>query len=247
MLYYFSGTGNSRLVCELLAEHLGDRCCSMVRPLEGRDGAIGLVFPIYAWGMPDVVQAFIENTLPRLVGDGRKYIYAVMTCGDDIGYADVLLRKALAKGSLSLSAAFSVQMPNTYVCLPGFDVDSVALAGRKLDAMRMAVPEMAGHIVRREEMVSVVRGDGAWLKTYILRPLFNLFLTGDGHFKVTPALCIGCGKCAAHCPVGNIRMSDATHQPQWQGKCAGCLGCYHVCPMKAIQYGRFTKGKGQKK
>ena len=31
----------------------------------------------------------------------------------------------------------------------------------------------------------------------------------------------------------------------WAGKCIGCLSCYHHCPNKAIQYGNYTKTKGQ--
>lgn len=247
MLYYFSGTGNSKLVCELLAEQLGDKCCGMMRPLACCDETVGLVFPVYAWGIPNVVQVFIEHTLPRLIGQGDKYIYIVLTCGDDIGYADTLVRKAMRRNGLRLAAAFSVQMPNTYVGLPGFDVDSADMADRKQNAMRMLVPEIVKRIKARRETVSVVRGDCAWCKTYILRPLFNVFLTGDKRFWVMPDSCISCGRCVSHCPVGNIRLSDSTCLPLWQGACTNCMGCYHACPENAIQYGLFTKGKGQKK
>ncbi len=246
MLYYFSGTGNSRLVCEVLAEQLGEKYCSMLHPLSSEDEAVGIVFPVYAWGMPNVVQAFVEYILPSLLGHSNRYIYVIMTCGDDIGYTDSLVGKALKKCGRKLYAAFSVQMPNTYVCLPGFDVDSVEVADRKLNAMRVIVPEIVRQINARQATFDVVRGGFAWCKTYILRPLFNTFLTGDKRFRVTRNMCISCGLCQSHCPVENIWMSERSNFPQWKGKCTGCLGCYHICPRHAIQYGWFTKGKGQK-
>ncbi len=215
MLYYFSGTGNSRLVCEVLAEQLGEKYCSMLHPLSSEDEAVGIVFPVYAWGMPNVVQAFVEYILPSLLGHSNRYIYVIMTCGDDIGYTDSLVGKALKKCGRKLYAAFSVQMPNTYVCLPGFDVDSVEVADRKLNAMRVIVPEIVRQINARQATFDVVRGGFAWCKTYILRPLFNTFLTGDKRFRVTRNMCISCGLCQSHCPVENIWMSERSNLAQW--------------------------------
>lgn len=35
--------------------------------------------------------------------------------------------------------------------------------------------------------------------------------------------------------------------PVWQNKnCTGCLRCYHNCPKRAIEWGKFTRNKGQK-
>ena len=55
--------------------------------------------------------------------------------------------------------------------------------------------------------------------------------------------CISCGKCEKICPVGNIKLHDG--KPVWGKECISCVACYHICPKNAIQYGSFTKGKGQ--
>ncbi|HAQ54924.1 MAG TPA: 4Fe-4S ferredoxin, partial [Anaerovibrio sp.] len=31
--------------------------------------------------------------------------------------------------------------------------------------------------------------------------------------------------------------------PVWQHKCVECLGCLHICPVEAIDYGGVTKGR----
>lgn len=245
MLYYFSGTGNSRLVCELLAEQLNDSCSTVINPLPCYGGKMGIVFPVYAWGMPNVVQFFLEKKLPQLIGSGVEYVYVVMTCGDDMGYTDALVKKALQRHGLSLDAAFSVQMPNTYVSLPGFDVDSKPLADSKEMAMRQQIPSIVKHIQARHRVTELCRGAYPHLKTYVLRPLFNWFLMSDRRFWTDTQRCTQCRKCVKQCPIANISLRDG--KVLWSGNCTGCLACYHCCPSNAIQYGWFTKGKGQKK
>lgn len=245
MLYYFSGTGNSSLVCQLIAEQLGDAYSSMTDALPCAGDSVGIVFPVYAWGMPGIVTSFLEHRLPQLLHDKVEYIYIIMTCGDDMGYTDMLVRKSLKKNQLALDAAFSVQMPNTYVCLPGFDIDSAEVANSKILAMKQLVPFIATQIREHRSVVSVKRGACAFIKTYILRPLFNRFLINDSFFHVDESKCTRCHKCVKHCPIGNI-TTDENGNLHWKGDCTGCLGCYHICPHNAIQYGWFTKGKGQK-
>ena len=42
----------------------------------------------------------------------------------------------------------------------------------------------------------------------------------------------------------NIEVTD---KPQWGNNCTQCLGCYHICPLHAVQYGKATRAKGQYK
>jgi len=251
MLYYFSGTGNSKLVCSMVAELLDEKSCPITAPLHTCDYSIGIVFPVYAWGMPRIVKNFVEQTLSELITTDKHYVYAIMTCGDDIGYTDSLIKNALSRSNITLSAAFSVQMPNTYVALPGFDIDSPELAQSKIDKMQKLVTRIAATISKHSKVTWVTRGSWAWVKSYVIRPLFMKLLINDEKFRAEER-CIHCRKCAAACPVNNIRMvskqpNNTFPLPSWQHHCEGCFACYHVCPCNAIQYGRFTKGKGQKK
>ena len=241
MILYFSGTGNSLSVAEKLKTLLHEQTYCMEKSPRGlpslADGeALGLVFPVYAWGLPRIVTDFLCE-----VNVGDRYVWAVMTCGDDMGYADSVLERVLRR---KLNAAFSVQMPNTYVCLPGFDVDSPELAARKLDATGKLLPAIAESISAKEDCRKLTRGGTPWLKTYVLRPLFNRFLVTDKYFHAS-ADCTSCGLCARQCPLGDIGM--ASDRPSWKHhNCTGCLRCYHNCPKRAIEWGSFTKGKGQK-
>lgn len=242
MIFTFSGTGNSKFVADQLASLLKEEVRTIPDCELTPSESVGLVFPVYAWGIPSIVSEFISG----MKAHGAHYVWAVMTCGDDMGYADKVLKKELnAKAGLTLNAAFSVQMPNTYVCLPGFDIDSDSVAGAKVRNTLERLPQIAHHIKERKSITDVVRGAMPYTKTYILRPLFNATLVTDKFFKVTDD-CSHCGLCAKECPLNNIKMNTNTTSPVWGGNCTGCLRCYHHCPQQAIQFGSMTRGKGQK-
>lgn len=241
MILYFSGNGNSRHVATQLARLTDDRAYSLTEdmPPEVNAGVLGLVFPVHAWGMPRIVEQFLWE-IPNII---PYYIYAVCTCGDDVGRTDRLLRAQLHQCGFSLDSMWSVQMANTYVALPGFDVDTSEVVCRKHDILVGRLRDIADKVNQRVRgVLDIVPGALPGVKSHVLRPLFYKFLTSDRRFSTTDA-CVGCGKCAANCPMHNIRLLDG--RPQWLGHCTDCLRCYHRCPAHAIRYGRWSKGKGQ--
>lgn len=249
MIYYFSGTGNSLFVAKKLAENLQLPLCDMAEADSSRflptDGVVGFVFPTYAWGVPKVVAEFLEKLV---VGEKPCYLFAVFTCGDDMGYTDQVLKRLLQQKSLTLNAAYSVLLRNTYVCLPGFDIDSNELEQRKHLQAEARIEHIAQCVKQKAPLAEceLHRGALPWLKTFVVRHLFNTLLINDKHFKVDKNLCTHCQKCVKGCPLQNISIS-AEQTPQWKGHCTHCLRCYHGCPQHAINYGFFTRHKGQVK
>lgn len=81
-----------------------------------------------------------------------------------------------------------------------------------------------------------------FIKTKLINPLFIKKGISVGKFPATDA-CIACKRCEKVCPMLNIVMVG--WKPVWGADCTSCLACYHVCPQKAVQYGKATKDKGQ--
>lgn len=72
MIFYFSATGNSRYVAERIAAATGDetisipdRCKSDRFSFDETDKTVGIVCPTYSWGLPSIVQEFLEKLTLR--------------------------------------------------------------------------------------------------------------------------------------------------------------------------------------
>lgn len=244
MIYYFSGTGNSRHVAEVIADKTGDSAMSInssSTETKGKDSLLGFVFPVYGWMPPKVFQAFCES-LPAGVAKSR-FVYVVMTCGDDAGKTLDVFRRTLRRKSIEIDSAYTVIMPDVYVCLPGFNVDDNELRRSKFQNAVPRIAKIADDINKRRKCIDIHEGAVPRTKTYVLGKLFWKFLVKDKFFNVDPDLCSNCGICAKACPVNNIDFSSK--KPVWEGKCAGCLNCYHSCPVHAINFGKQTQEKGQ--
>lgn len=247
MIFCFSGNGNSRLVARGLAHKLGDEIVDItsgsewIYPLGPHHRHIIWVFPVHSWGLPKFLKQFIAEV--RMPNAQRLPHHMVATCGDDAGLTHRMWQKAIRKRDWSPSCTFTVQMPNTYVLLPGFDVDQPATVQTKLKAMPSRIDEIAQAIASGKHVNDVVTGSMAWLKTRIIYPVFMRFLTSPKPFHHTDR-CIHCGKCSQACPMGNITMLQG-YQPHWGSRCTLCLGCYNICPRHAVAYGRATASKGQ--
>lgn len=234
MIFYFSGTGNSRWAAEQLAAQTHDRALDLTRLADRPDcrgeTQIGLVFPVYAWGLPEPVAAF-ARTLPRT----EAFSFGVATCGSEAGYA----LKKLA-GLFPLRSSYSLVMPNNYIL--GADLDDATTARAKVAAAQTALTEMAREIAARQPVYRVREGSLPGLKSGPVHFGFNRFARSTKAFYATDA-CDGCGLCARDCPARTIRLESG--RPVWSDHCYQCLRCLHACPRQAIQYGKDTEKKGR--
>lgn len=245
MILYFSGTGNTRAAAHRLAKLLGDKAVAIDaaadHPRASAEGAERVVwcFPTYSWGLPPAVVRYIRTV--ELEGAGKAVHHMVTTCGDDMGLADRQWRRLTASRGWEPGGAFAVIMPNTYVLMKGFNVDPPEVAASKLAQAPARLAEIARRIAGGGGDM-LVRGRFAWIKSRIIYPWFCRFEMSPRPFHAT-AGCTGCGTCARSCPMHNITMADG--EPNWADRCALCLRCYHICPRRAVAYGKATDGKGQ--
>lgn len=236
MIYYFSGTGNTRFAAHSLAEHLHTHATLITHAAAAPEDAEGIMFPIYSWGVPPIILEFaatLKNT---------SEVWAVATCGDETGDAPAMLRSHLERLGIRLSAFYSIIMPNNYVLLPGFDTDSAEVEESKLQAVPDRLKSIASAIASGNPSDSYTAGKWPRLKTRAVYPLFSRWGIFPERWKASEH-CIGCGKCSRVCPLKNIAMRD--NRPVWGDRCASCLACYHYCPTHAVAYGNITRHKGQ--
>lgn len=252
MIFYFSGTGNTRWAARQIAEITGERLLSIAGEADGdcrytlaEGERIGFCFPVHGWQPPAIVRNFISKC--KFDNAKGHFCFALCTCGDNIGRTMEMLAADLHKVGIQADSVFSLAMPNTYVCLPFMNTDRPDVERKKIADAGSAIVEIAQAIKEHHKGVcSTVKGPVPYLLSNVIGRYFNSRMITDRPFRVDSSACIRCGRCAAACPTGNI-SGGAGNLPVWHddGHCTCCMACYHHCPAHAISYGRSTRHKGQ--
>ena len=232
MIFYFSGTGNTRWAAIQIGAATQERLINIadysdylsadkdIEPFALKEGErLGFVFPVHGWRVPRLVRSFISRLRLKPFGDGispdsKPFCYAVCTAGDSIGKTIDTLNKSLranhqlqAMGISQPDSAYSLIMPESYVGLPFMDVDPSEKEKRKKEKAAQQLKAICEDVEER---------------------------------------CVKCGICANVCPVGDISGGKGK-KPVWlhHDDCLTCFSCYHHCPHHAIEFGRQTQKKGQ--
>ncbi|MBQ8763058.1 MAG: EFR1 family ferrodoxin [Clostridia bacterium] len=236
MVYYFSATGNSKHAAEVIAEKTGDSAVDIVEVLkngipENNSDKTGFVFPVYFWGLPEIIKRFalkIKNSL-----DG--YVYCIITCGANTGSADKMLEKALGR---KLDYSFSLKMPDNYVVM--YDPCEKEKAKKYLrhadKELETICADISGGVFKKGG------ASGGELNSIIVSKLYDPFRKTKKFFADDN--CISCGLCEKICPDSVIVIENG--KPKWvKSKCQHCTACINRCPAKAIQYGKKTAERGR--
>lgn len=269
MIFYFSGTGNSKWGAKTLALETGDTLVSIPEVINSncsftleKDEHVGFIFPIHGWRVPNIVKEFLTKLTIKTLGEDtshvKHYCFCLVTAGDSIGKAmerfQQQLKSVTVNDALSLKAVCSLIMPESYVGLPGMDVDTKEKELEKKELASKQLKEFSKILKQHPHKDSnqiwgwnqLIRGP---IPSFFSGPVggfFERFLITDKPFHVDSRRCVKCGICANVCPVSDIK-GGLGFEPEWlhNGKCLTCFSCYHHCPHHAIEFGKRTQKKGQ--
>lgn len=244
VIIYFSATGNCEYVAKKIASRTGDETISLAErykegtfELPGEIETLGIVSPTYMWGLPIIVREFLQQMSFENKPD---YIYFIATYGTTPGQTGKFAEDILKSKDLSLSARFSVKMPDTWT--PTYDLSDKEKVRRINERAEDEIDSIIGQVSakacgdRMKDKMPLLFSKALYCVEYDS-------MRKTGHFAVEDS-CIGCGLCARNCPVSAIEIRDK--KPVWvKGQCVMCLGCLHRCPKFAIQYDGRTKKHGQ--
>ena len=240
MIYYFSGTGNSRYAAEKLAILTEDKCVSIASifngnppDVAGRSDVTGFVFPAYYGGLPEMVKRFASHR--EIKTHLGFYVYSVITCGAEAGAAGVRLSQCLEH---RVDMCVQLPMPDNYIML--YNPSDSDTAKQKLKAADAALTDIADMVETRTRFGKVNIRQKAL--TAVMYPFYNLF-------RVTfpfsaDEKCTHCGLCAKICPERAIKIKNG--KPVWvKKKCQHCTACINRCPADAIQFGLLTEKRSR--
>jgi len=240
-IFYFTGTGNSLKVAKDIATGVGNsNIVSMATGIDNisgltPQGAVGFVFPVYYFGLPQLVREFISSVdLTH-----ASYVYIACTYGKTGGNGGCVSQASkLLKGrGKTLNAAFYVKSVDNFI-LWTWDIPP----SEKHLALHESARRKSEYIAR---IISIRKDHHDKSITEYVGPVlfgYNRFIktvnTNDRAFNYSDS-CTSCGLCKEVCPTNNIRLND--RYPIWKSEtCQRCLACLHLCPSACIQYGKVT-------
>ena len=160
MVFYFSGTGNSRYAASLLAGAAEDELLCMndvmrqriLDPYNARyafysEKPLVFVCPTYYYRIPRIVEQFIRES--RFEGCRRAYFF--LTCGSSTGSAAAYAESFCRERELEFMGLSSVKMPENYIAM-----FSAPTRDEAQGILRSAVPqiESAGRMIRYGKRLS---------------------------------------------------------------------------------------------
>jgi len=243
-IYYFTGTGNSLRIANLLAEKIND--CELVpiakvwekAELTSISEIVGFVFPLYWSGLPKIVYDFVNKIDLKVTN----YIFTVITSAGDITELPLQqLEKLLKNKEKKLNAGIYITMPNNYII--GYDVHSEERQKQFFERAIHQVESFSEIVINKSENLDkdIFEKDVSRSEKFNRKFRENVY-ESDKSFSVDDN-CSSCGICEQVCPVNNIILQDG--KPEWQHKCQQCLACINFCPEKSIQIGTQTVKTGR--
>lgn len=235
-IFYFSGTGNTKLIAKIVKQELKihnhivvmHKIEELLRekiPFDTKHyDMVGIGYPVHALNAPKLIYHFIQT----LANDAGKRVFLFKTAGDPLwkGGPTSLLRKHLKKKEFDVFFEFLEIMPANVVV--SYD--------EKLVKQLYQLAE----IDTRNQVQIFLAGQRSLQKLGFFKTIFSLlFSTMESQgvkfvgkcFRVSSA-CTNCGSCILACPMQNIiRKNDRI---KFKFKCSLCMRCIYSCPANAI-------------
>ena len=241
MIFYFSGTGNSKYAARRIADALGDTLLSMndriragdFSPVETGERLV-IAAPTYAWRIPRIVRDWLMKTELS----GAKQVWFVMTCGGEIGNAGRYNRALCRAKNVEYMGTAQIVMPENYIAM--FGVPQADEARRVVAEAQPDIDRTIAAIRAGERLAPNRNNLYDRFMSGPVNPLFYSFFVKADAFTAGSS-CTGCGLCTKLCPMNNISLRDG--KPVWGSSCTHCMACICRCPAEAVEYGRKSAGK----
>ena len=245
LLYYFSGTGNSKRLAEVAAQRFIQAGARVkVQNIEENGSAEehndytchGFIFPVYSFGIPRIMSKFMSALPP---GTGKEAFIVVSTSNEEYwlklrippteGRCLGQGRRILEKRGYKVIGLDTVPMPNNWIA--GWSAPPPERAIQIIEDGEKAVSEFAEKIMGGK----IYLKKSHWLSK-LLGLINPFFLYGMSYMHLLFYVddnCNSCEICAKTCPVANIKIVN--DRPKWGKACEQCFRCLNLCPEESIQ------------
>ncbi len=243
MVLYYSATGNTRFIAELLAEALEDEAIDLLKRIKTEDAMplrsekpFIVCSPVYVCELPPFLMECIERT--ELTGS-RELVFIFSDAGYG-GMSEANAKKIARKKGMRWRGCTEIKMPTNNMVSTIYPPTEEEECVRRIENARVRIHEIAKSIKSGE---TLTMRHVYFLEKLLIMPVHFWWIRHmqpSKDFYVTEK-CIGCGTCARLCPLNNVEMREK--RPHWISGCAHCMACIGNCPEEAIEYRRMTENK----
>ena len=240
-LYWFSGSGNSLLICKAIKEELEEKgfivgmtSMDKCNPLDVNTNITnGFVVPVYEQGLSPLVWDFL-NGLPE---SNNSPVFFVDTMMAYSGGVKGPVKKILKKKRYKPLGAIEIIMPNNYYKRK----NNIEKDQRKIEKGIIKAKKFTNNLINNKTrfrdipIYSTLMGMPS--KSKLVSRLMNKLVT----VKINTELCDKCGICTMICPTGHIIVDEETKYPKTVNSvaCIQCLRCMSFCHSEAIKVGNI--------
>ena len=252
VLFYFSGTGNTRYIAHRICHTLNGRgyeaqavsiegmSIADARTLVDNSSVVGLGWPIYGSDIPVIMKKFIEE-MPIVE---KKPLLTFCTQMMFSGDGAVVMRSRLEAKGYVQKWAMQINMPNN-ISAKGVPLSCTAdydeIEEKHLKQARKKADYLAYKVYNNAEDI---KGASVFntIAAMSQRPAFKYFAHRYmiGKLGVSDA-CNSCGLCVAMCPRNVLQIKDGRAFHENKKDCTLCLRCMDFCPQSAVTYAGKVK------
>ena len=244
VLFYFSGTGNSKYIAELFSQKMEGKCYSIEEAIDfsqliKSEEVVGFCYPVYGSRVPRNMREFVQKFLADLKGK-KLIIFATQWYFSGDGAR--VLTDLFPKNHVEVIYAEHFNMPNNISNSFWFRQVSeqkmekkIFKAEKKLDT---AIQNIKLGRVKQRGFSGFAKCLGELQGKFWQKESTSVGLVaGSMEDKIAKSIqinqdCTSCRICVKVCPVNNLKLENKVIEHN--NDCIGCYRCVNKCPERAI-------------
>jgi ferredoxin len=255
LILYFSGTGNTAAVANIMQSALTKSGVqAQAHSIEENIKIVAGSYDLLILGCPKYYECpsqyfieFVKKSLPVCERVIPTMVFCTQASALMTDYKK--LERLLKRKNHHVIVEKSFTVANNLLIFGAFHPCDQETIKNNLKAAALDVEPLVNDLLNSNEKKERVTPALAALEHFVAMSCTKLFPVFAMKYSAS-AQCTGCGLCAQKCPTGNIVVSGK--RPVFGRQCMFCMRCINNCPVNAIlyhkkeceQYKPFTKQDG---